>query len=52
MENAANTVPEVRLNQVRVGTITNLPNDRNLIVFDEEYGSDGGSARVEHEFLR
>ena len=27
----------VRLNEVRVGTITNLPNDRNLFVFDEEY---------------
>jgi serine/threonine-protein kinase HipA len=41
MKKAANkkrpTVLEVRLNQVRVGTITNLPNDRNLFVFDEEY---------------
>jgi HipA-like protein len=41
MKKAANkkrpTVLEVWLNQVRVGTITNLPNDRNLFVFDEEY---------------
>ena len=31
------SVLEVWLNQVRVGTITNLPYDRNLFVFDEEY---------------
>jgi serine/threonine-protein kinase HipA len=30
-------VLEVRLNQVRVGTITNLPYDRNLFVFDDDY---------------
>ena len=30
-------VLEVWLNQIRVGTITNLPYDQNLFVFDEEY---------------
>jgi serine/threonine-protein kinase HipA len=30
-------VLEVRLNQVQVGTITNLPYDRNLFVFDDDY---------------
>lgn len=30
-------VLEVWLNQVRVGTITNLPYDRNLFVFDDDY---------------
>jgi len=34
------TVLEVRLNQTRVGTITNLPYDRNLFVFDEQYAND------------
>lgn len=34
------TVLEVRLNQVRVGTITQLPYDRNLFAFDEQYASD------------
>jgi serine/threonine-protein kinase HipA len=31
------TILQVRLNQVRVGTITHLPNDRNLFTFDEDY---------------
>ena len=31
------SVLEVRLNQMRVGTLTNLPYDRNLFVFDEAY---------------
>ena len=31
------SVLEVWLNQIRVGNITNLPSDRNLFVFDEEY---------------
>lgn len=31
------SVLEVRLNQVRVGTLTNLPYDRNLFVFDDAY---------------
>lgn len=31
------TVLEVWLNQIRVGTITNLPYDQNLFVFDEDY---------------
>ncbi|HEX5433779.1 MAG TPA: HipA domain-containing protein [Candidatus Angelobacter sp.] len=31
------SVLEVWLNQVRVGTITNLPYDRNLFVFTEDY---------------
>lgn len=34
------TVLEVRLNQSRVGTITNLPYDRNLFAFDEQYAND------------
>ena len=34
------TVLDVRLNQTRVGTITNLPYDRNLFVFDEQYAND------------
>jgi serine/threonine-protein kinase HipA len=34
------TVLEVRLNQTRVGTITHLPFDRNLFVFDEHYAND------------
>lgn len=33
------TVLEVWLNQTRVGTITNLPYDQNLFVFDEEYAA-------------
>lgn len=44
MANAKNkarpTVLEVWLNQVRVGSITQLPYDRNLFVFDEQYASD------------
>jgi serine/threonine-protein kinase HipA len=31
------TVLEIWLNQTRVGTITNLPYDQNLFVFDDEY---------------
>jgi serine/threonine-protein kinase HipA len=31
------TVLEVWLNQTRIGTITNLPYDQNLFIFDEEY---------------
>jgi serine/threonine-protein kinase HipA len=31
------TVLEVWLNQIRVGTITNLPYDQNLFVFDDDY---------------
>ena len=34
-------VLEVWLNQIRVGTITNLPYDQNLFVFDEEYARAG-----------
>jgi len=34
------SVLEVRLNDVRVGTVTNLPYDRNLFVFDEGYIQD------------
>lgn len=34
------TVLEVRLNQTLVGTITSLPYDRNLFVFDEQYAND------------
>lgn len=34
------SVLEVWLNHVRVGTITNLPYDRNLFVFDEAYIAD------------
>lgn len=33
------TVLEVWLNQTRVGTITNLPYDQNLFLFDEEYAA-------------
>lgn len=33
------TVLEVWLNQSRVGTITNLPYDQNLFIFDEEYAA-------------
>lgn len=36
-KNISPSVLEVRLNQVRVGSITNLPYDRNLFVFDDEY---------------
>jgi serine/threonine-protein kinase HipA len=32
-------VLEVRLNQVRAGSITNLPYDRNLFAFDEDYAA-------------
>lgn len=35
--NSRPIVLEVRLNQFRVGTITNLPYDRNLFVFDDDY---------------
>ena len=31
------SVLEIWLNQIRVGTMTNLPYDQNLFVFDEEY---------------
>jgi serine/threonine-protein kinase HipA len=34
------SVLEVWLNDVRVGTITNLPYDRNLFVFEESYAAD------------
>ncbi len=43
MKNPRNPKPsvlDVWLNQVRVGSITNLPYDRNLFVFDEAYLSD------------
>jgi serine/threonine-protein kinase HipA len=40
MSKARPTVLEVRLNQVRVGTITQLPYDRNLFAFDEQYAND------------
>lgn len=33
------SVLKVWLNQVRVGTITNLPYDRNLFVFDDDYAA-------------
>src|SRR3954465_13384378 len=31
------TILEVRLHDMRIGTITQLPYDRNLFAFDEEY---------------
>jgi serine/threonine-protein kinase HipA len=31
------TVLEIWLNQIRVGTVTNLPYDQNLFVFDDDY---------------
>ena len=43
MNNVSKTRPsvlEVWLNQTRVGTLTNLPYDRNLFVFDEDYVAD------------
>ena len=43
MNNVSKTRPsvlEVWLNQTRVGTVTNLPYDRNLFVFDEDYIAD------------
>lgn len=43
MNNTNKTRPsvlEVWLNQTRVGTLTNLPYDRNLFVFDEDYVAD------------
>ena len=33
-------VLEVRLGETLVGTLTNLPNDQNLFVFDSAYVSD------------
>lgn len=42
---------EVWLNDVRVGTITNLPYDRNLFVFDEEYVADSDRPTLSLSFL-
>jgi serine/threonine-protein kinase HipA len=36
-DNSSPTVLEIWLNQTRVGTLTNLPYDQNLFVFDDDY---------------
>jgi len=35
-------VLDVRLGETRVGTITHLPYDKNIFVFDPDYGNGGG----------
>ncbi len=45
------SVLEVWLNDVRVGTITNLPYDRNLFVFDEAYAADTDRPTLSLSFL-
>lgn len=45
------SVLEVWLNDARVGTITNLPYDRNLFVFDEAYLADPARPTLSLSFL-
>ena len=45
------TVLEVWLNHVRAGTITNLPNDRNIFLFDEAYVADPSRPTLSLSFL-
>jgi serine/threonine-protein kinase HipA len=45
------SVLEVWLNDFRVGTITNLPYDRNLFVFDEAYIADENRPTLSLSFL-